>query len=165
MVSEFSQFARMPQVNKAPGNIFELMQETLVLYQEGHKEVSFSCRETAPIPTLNFDSEQIKRCFINLIDNAIAVLPEEGRIDIELTPDNEAGLVFIMVADNGPGVANKNRQKLFEPYFSTKKRGSGLGLSIVERIIRDHDGNLEVEKNLPEGTRFVITLPRIEFAE
>ena len=162
MVSEFSQFARMPQVNKAPGNIFELMKETLVLYEEGHKEIAFSCRETEPIPVFNFDSEQIKRCFINLIDNAVAVLPEEGKIDIELTPDVEAGLVFIKVADNGPGVAKENRQKLFEPYFSTKKTGTGLGLAIVSTIVSDHGGYIRVQDNEPTGSVFTIELPLAE---
>ena len=75
LVSEFSQFARMPKVHKAPENLTKLAKNTLFLYQEAHKNISFTCHEETPIPIFSFDAEQIKRCLINLLDNAVAVLP------------------------------------------------------------------------------------------
>lgn len=162
LVSEFSQFARMPQVQKGPADLASLATDTLVLYREAHKHITFTLRETLPVPIFHFDAEQIKRCLINLLDNAVAVLPHGGRIDIELEPDEAANAMFIRVADDGPGISKENKLKLFEPYFSTKKSGTGLGLAIVSTIVADHNGYIRVQDNQPRGSIFVIELPLIE---
>jgi two-component system nitrogen regulation sensor histidine kinase NtrY len=159
LVSEFSQFARMPKVQKSPANLIKLTGNTLFLYQEAHKNISFSCREKTPIPVFSFDAEQIKRCLINLLDNAVAVLPDGGTIEIELSLDQEQENVFIKVHDNGPGISKENKLKLFEPYFSTKKMGTGLGLAIVSTIVSDHNGYIRVQDNSPTGSVFIIELP------
>jgi len=159
LVSEFSQFARMPKINRAPADLVELAKNTLVLYQEGHKHIVFTCKNTTEIPIFSFDAEQIKRCIINLLDNAVAVLPDGGKIDIELSTEPSSGRVIITVADNGPGISKENKIKLFEPYFSTKKTGTGLGLAIVSTIISDHSGYIRVQDNTPTGSVFIIELP------
>ncbi|WP_457576830.1 ATP-binding protein [Desulfomarina sp.] len=159
LVSEFSQFARMPKVQKSPNNLTKLVENTLILYKEAHKHIIFSCVETEPIPVFSFDREQLKRCLINLIDNSVAVLSDGGTITIELSPDKEMENVFIKVADNGPGISKENKLKLFEPYFSTKKTGTGLGLAIVSTIISDHNGYIRVQDNEPTGSVFIIELP------
>ena len=161
LVSEFSQFARMPRVQKSPSDISQLIAETLVLYTEAHKHITFSCREKEPIAPFSFDAEQIKRCLINLIDNAVAVLPGGGTIAIELSLDHAEGMVVIAVADDGPGISSENKLKLFEPYFSTKRTGTGLGLAIVSTIITDHMGTIRVQDNSPRGSVFVIELPLV----
>lgn len=163
LVSEFSQFARMPQVQKGPADLVSLAHDTLVLYREAHKNIQFALRETSPVPIFHFDAEQIKRCLINLLDNAVAVLPDGGRIDIELNPDESTGAIFIKVADNGPGISKQNKLKLFEPYFSTKKSGTGLGLAIVSTIVSDHNGYIRIQDNKPQGSIFVIELPMVEW--
>ncbi|MCK5071462.1 MAG: HAMP domain-containing protein [Desulfocapsa sp.] len=159
LVSEFSQFARMPKINLAPADITALINETLFLYKKAHGEISFNvdCKDT--IPTFSFDSEQIKRCFINLFDNAVAVLPEGGTIDILLFLDDDEESIFIQVCDSGPGITEDDKLRLFEPYFSTKKTGTGLGLAIVSTIISDHNGYVRVQDNTPHGTIFTIELP------
>jgi two-component system nitrogen regulation sensor histidine kinase NtrY len=159
LVSEFSQFARMPKVQKSPDNLTRLANQTLFLYQEGHKNIAFTCVEQQPIPVFSFDAEQIKRCLINLLDNAVAVLPEGGKIDIVLALDDEKENVFLKVYDNGPGISKENKLKLFEPYFSTKKTGTGLGLAIVSTIVSDHNGYIRVQDNEPSGSVFIIELP------
>ena len=159
LVSEFSQFARMPKVHKSPDNLARLAKNTLFLYQEAHKNISFSCREDTIIPVFSFDAEQIKRCLINLLDNAVAVLPNGGTIEIILSLDQEQENVFIKVHDNGPGISAENKLKLFEPYFSTKKTGTGLGLAIVSTIVADHNGYIRVQDNTPTGSIFIIELP------
>jgi signal transduction histidine kinase len=68
-------------------------------------------------------------------------------------------MVEVVVADTGQGVTSEVKEKLFLPYFSTKKRGTGLGLTIVSRIVEDHHGTIRVEENLPVGTRFIVELP------
>ena len=159
LVSEFSQFARMPKVQKSLNNLKDLANVTLFLYQEAHKDITFSCVETEPVPDFYFDGEQIKRCLINLIDNAVAVLPDGGTIDIIISPDEELENVFLKVYDSGPGISKENKIKLFEPYFSTKKTGTGLGLAIVSTIVSDHSGYIRVQDNSPHGTVFIIELP------
>jgi len=159
LVSEFSQFARMPKVNKAPGNLTALTEETLVLYQEAHKEIDFLLSTESDIPIFEFDAEQIKRCLINLLDNAVAMLPEGGRIDVDLSLNHLAQSVLLKVGDNGPGISKENKLRLFEPYFSTKKSGTGLGLAIVSTIINDHGGYIRVQDNEPSGSVFIIELP------
>jgi two-component system, NtrC family, nitrogen regulation sensor histidine kinase NtrY len=162
LVSEFSQFARMPKVQKSPEDLGKLAKSTLFLYQEGHKNITFTCQEREAIPIFSFDAEQIKRCLINLLDNAVAVLPNGGNIDIELSLDPENDKVFLKVFDNGPGISKDNKLKLFEPYFSTKKTGTGLGLAIVSTIVADHNGYIRVEDNQPAGSVFVIELPLLK---
>lgn len=164
LVSEFSQFARMPKVQKSPDDLFKLAKNTLFLYQEGHKNITFTCLEKEPIPIFSFDAEQIKRSLINLLDNAVAVLPNGGNIDIELSLDSEKDNVYLKVYDNGPGISKENKLKLFEPYFSTKKTGTGLGLAIVSTIIADHNGYIRVQDNEPTGSVFIIELPLLKQA-
>ncbi len=162
LVSEFSQFARMPKVQKSPDDLVKLAKNTLFLYQEGHKNITFTCQEKVSIPIFSFDAEQIKRCLINLLDNAVAVLPDGGNIDIELSLDQEKENVFLKVYDNGPGISKENKLKLFEPYFSTKKTGTGLGLAIVSTIVADHNGYIRVQDNEPAGSVFIIELPLLK---
>lgn len=165
LVSEFSQFARMPKVQKSQNNLTQLAENTLILYREAHKHINFRCTETGPIPVFSFDREQIKRCLINLIDNGVAVLPDGGTIHIELSPDAEMENVFIKVYDDGPGISKENKLKLFEPYFSTKKTGTGLGLAIISTIISDHNGYIRVQDNEPKGSIFIIELPLLNKEE
>jgi len=159
LVSEFSQFARMPKVNRSRANLIALTEETLVLYQEGHKHITFSFSASPDVPLFSFDAEQIKRSIINLLDNAVAVLPDGGKINIDISLQPESQNVIIQVADNGPGISKENKLKLFEPYFSTKKSGTGLGLAIVSTIVSDHGGYVRVVDNDPHGSIFVIELP------
>jgi len=161
LVSEFSQFARMPKVRKSQNNLTRLAEDTLILYKEAHKHIIFNCTETTAIPIFSFDKEQIKRCLINLIDNGVAVLPDGGTISIVLSLDKEMDSVFIKVYDNGPGISKLDKLKLFEPYFSTKKTGTGLGLAIVSTIISDHNGYIRVQDNEPNGSIFIIELPLV----
>jgi two-component system nitrogen regulation sensor histidine kinase NtrY len=159
LVSEFSQFARMPKVHKSLANLTRLAEDTIFLYQEAHKNITLQCRELVSVPEFFFDAEQIKRCLINLLDNAVAVLPNGGTIDVELSMDEDQSNVFLKVYDSGPGISSENKLKLFEPYFSTKKTGTGLGLAIVSTIVSDHNGYIRVQDNEPTGSIFIIELP------
>ena len=159
LVSEFSQFARMPKINKSPGDLVALAADTLVLYQEAHKHIEFVLEVKDDIPIFDFDGEQIKRCLINLLDNGVAVLPNGGKIDVELATNMFAQSVLLKVFDDGPGISKEHKLRLFEPYFSTKKSGTGLGLAIVSTIINDHGGYIRVQDNAPRGSVFTIELP------
>ena len=159
LVDEFSNFARMPAPNPLPDNIKQIIQDAILLYKDAHKNIAFKFIDSHDIPIFELDREQIKRVMINLLDNAVAAIPEKGKISIKLFYDKVLRIVRIEVSDTGTGISNEDKERLFEPYFSTKKSGTGLGLAIVSRIISDHNGLIRVEDNKPKGTRFIIELP------
>lgn len=159
LVNEFSSFARMPASNPTPNDLNDIIAETLVLYQEGHKEIDFHFRKDIKVPVFNLDREQIKRTVINLLDNAIDAMHSQGRIDIETTFNKSLQMATFTISDTGEGISAEDKLRLFEPYFSTKKSGTGLGLAIVSTIISDHNGYIRVKDNLPRGTRFIVELP------
>jgi two-component system nitrogen regulation sensor histidine kinase NtrY len=159
LVDEFSQFARMPAPRAVPTDLHALITDALGLYRGIFTDVDIRPRFAEGVPRVSVDGEQIRRVFINLIDNAIEAMDQRGTIEIETHHDVSNSLVRVTVSDDGPGIPPEERDKLFLPYYSTKRRGSGLGLAIVRRIVVEHGGSIEVVDNLPSGTRFVIELP------
>ena len=159
LVNEFSSFARFPTADLKPGELPPIIEETIELYRDGHKNIHFEIQIADRIPTLNIDRQQIKQALINLVDNAIAAIKTDGRITITLTHDPILNKVELEVSDTGPGISDDEKTRLFEPYFSTKKSGMGLGLTIVSTIIADHNGMIRVHDNPPHGARFIIELP------
>ena len=158
LVNEFAQFARLPSARLAPADFNQVVGEALVLFKEGHHGVSFRFCAGA-IPNVDLDREQIKRVLINLLDNAVAAVEGNGEVALTTTHDPARGVVTLEVADNGCGLPAESRAKIFEPYFSTKENGTGLGLTIVSQIIEDHRGYVRAWPNEPRGTRFIIEFP------
>jgi len=159
LVNEFSSFARFPSANPVPCHLMPIVEETLALYREGHAGINFKISNTSDIPILNIDRQQMKQALLNLIDNAIGALKGTGNITISLAHDPILKKVRMEVADDGPGISNEDKTRLFQPNFSTKKTGMGLGLTIVNTIIADHNGMINVQDNTPRGAKFVIELP------
>ncbi|MGW8312876.1 MAG: ATP-binding protein [Desulfuromonadales bacterium] len=159
LVNEFSSFARMPASNPSLNNLNDVLNEALVLYQEGHKEIDFNLKIDPAVPIFSLDREQIKRAIINLLDNAVAAVSGKGQIDIETSYNSDLQIATLRVSDNGCGIPAEDKPRLFEPYFSTKKSGTGLGLAIVSTIISDHNGYIRVRDNVPQGTHFIVELP------
>ncbi len=159
LVNEFSSFARMPASNPTPNNINQIIEESIGLYKEAQANVKITFKDSAEVPIFKVDKEQMKRVMINLLDNAIAAIDGDGEIVIDLSYDKEQEMVRIEVSDNGKGIPPEHKMRLFEPYFSTKEHGTGLGLTIASTIISDHNGFIRVQDNKPQGTKFVIELP------
>jgi two-component system nitrogen regulation sensor histidine kinase NtrY len=159
LLDEFAEFARMPRPNPVPQRLEPVIDSVIQLYAAAHKEVRFTKDIPADLPDLPLDQEQMKRVFINLFKNAIEVLEGGGDIRVTARSAVNDGMVRIEVADSGPGISVEDVSRLFEPYFSRKKKGGGLGLAIVERIIADHNGSIHAEQNQPHGARFIMELP------
>jgi two-component system nitrogen regulation sensor histidine kinase NtrY len=159
LVNEFSSFARMPASNPTPNNINKIIKESIGLYKEAQANVKITFSDSNEVPIFKVDKEQMKRVMINLLDNAIAAIAGDGEIVIDLSYDKEQEMVRIEVSDNGKGIPPEHKMRLFEPYFSTKEHGTGLGLTIASTIISDHNGFIRVQDNKPSGTKFVIELP------
>ncbi len=159
LVNEFSNFARMPASNPSPCSLNEIVLETVAMYKTGHRAITFEASTDERLPVLHIDRDQMKRVLINLIDNAAAAIENEGVVRVETRYMEEMQVARLDVSDNGAGMGAEARQRLFEPYFSTKKTGTGLGLAIVQNIIADHNGYIRVKDNEPRGTRFIIEIP------
>jgi two-component system, NtrC family, sensor histidine kinase HydH len=108
------------------------------------------------------DRDRLLQVLLNLNLNAIEAMPAGGRLSIhcDRTPDN--GYIRLSVTDNGPGIPADHLSRIFDPYFTTRPAGSGLGLAIVHNIVEAHQGKIDVESREDEGSRFTITLPRLE---
>ena len=159
LVNEFSNFARMPAANPSPNDLPEIVQETISLFRETHPSTSFTFEQHNPLPLLDLDREQMKRVMINLLDNAVDAVDGNGEIRVSVSFDEILKIARLEISDNGPGISAKDKIGMFEPYFSTKEKGTGLGLVIVSNIIADHHGFIRVRDNQPHGTTIVIELP------
>jgi len=163
LVNEFSRFARMPEAKPQPYDIHVIIEDSITLFEETGRGITFNFRKGADVPLVNIDVEQIKRVMTNLIDNAVAALSagrgDGGKIEIATCYDGKQRRVRVDVKDNGPGIRPQDKTRLFEPYFSTKKHGTGLGLAIVSSIISDHNGLVNVRDNEPRGTIVSFELP------
>ncbi len=162
LVNEFSRFARMPITNPTPNDLNNVIQDSVILFQDAHKNIAFDFRKDDHMPRLNVDAEQIKRVMVNLLDNAVeavSAMNGNGKIEIRTSCDTNFRKARVEVVDNGRGVLPQNKVKLFEPYYSTKNSGTGLGLAIVDSIISDHNGSVSVRDNIPTGTIVAFELP------
>ncbi|MGQ9617820.1 MAG: sensor histidine kinase [Candidatus Aminicenantia bacterium] len=160
LVSEFSKFARMPSAQFAPVNITEIIKSIASIYKDSFKDIEFIIEFDPDAPeNILADYDQIKRAFINIVENAIEAMNGRGKIWIATYFKEETSRLTIEIADNGPGIPPSDRDKLFLPYFSTKKKGRGLGLTIVNEIVNEHKGMLYIEDNKPSGTKFLIEIP------
>ncbi|HEY3271499.1 MAG TPA: ATP-binding protein, partial [Geothrix sp.] len=157
LVDSFSRFARLPSPQFSPCDPAELLRQVLALYEPNHPGIKWSIRfQLEPLGAV-WDGDMVKRALINLVDNAVAAVDGQGAVSLSLT--GEDGNLRFDVEDDGTGVPEGDRDRLFEPYFSTKWKGTGLGLAIVRRIAQDHGGDARYQP-LARGSRFILTLPR-----
>ena len=159
LVDEFSRFARMPSPVAKPTDVRPLVESVMSLYRESHPRLTLVTRHAPDLPLLEVDPDHVKRAVLNLVDNAVEAVGAAGDVTVETTYDADTGRVRLSVSDTGPGINAEDRDKLFQPYFSTKVNGMGLGLSIVQEIVAEHGGTIRVEDNSPRGSRFVVELP------
>ena len=165
LVNEFSDFARMPKPIFKKLDLYKITNETIKLMKinDNSIEINFKCEKNIFIKA---DNEQINRVFINLIKNSIESLNEkhkkssdfDKKINIEINEIYD--YIEILIIDNGTGFKNKNLSDVIKPYFTTKKNGSGLGLSIVVKIINDHNGTIEF-MDYNKGAKIKLTFPKL----
>lgn len=160
LVDEFSQFARFPAAQLSPGDVNEVVENAIAVFEDRLEGIEVRKQLAASLPTVNLDREQLKRVIVNLVDNAAEAMQDSlvKRLTI-VTRWNASENVELIIADTGCGVSPEDREKLFLPYFSTKGRGTGLGLAIVNHILSDHRAQIRVEDNQPAGAKFIIEIP------
>jgi signal transduction histidine kinase len=167
ITEEYLRFARLPtpQLEMAQAN--EMLQELMEFLSEemNNQEVHWALELEPGLPDIPFDVRQIRQSILNLVRNAMeaASMHKDAHIWLRtrVEPFGEAGKphVCIEIEDNGEGIPPEKLSRIFEPFFSTKEEGSGLGLYLTQQIIASHDGNICAESDASYGTRFLIRLP------
>lgn len=153
LVREFSDFGRLPEPHFTEGNIHVLINDIQRLYT--HRKIQLDLVEDMPL--LQMDEDRIRRVLINLIENAAQADPDHHPITIRTRLVEN--IVELSVSDQGSGMPPEVLKKIFEPYFSTKKSGIGLGLAITRKMIEEHGGEIWVESHIGVGSSFFFTLP------
>jgi two-component system, NtrC family, nitrogen regulation sensor histidine kinase NtrY len=161
LVDEFSRYARMPTSHPRPGDLHALIEQVLNLYSGVSRGIVLTPDLDPQVPPINLDPDHMKRALINLVDNAVTAVGEAGTICLRTRHLADEGKVRLEVTDTGPGIPAEDRERLFLPYFSTKKSGTGLGLAIVYRVVAEHGGAIRVEENHPRGTRMIMEFPAL----
>jgi len=162
LVWKFGDFARLPKPELEPGDLQDLLEELVQLYGADCLLLDSS----STVENGWFDRDALRRALINLVDNGLAACEEAGRPgEIQLSSHDTSQGVRLVVGDKGTGIPEKHLNSIFEPDFTTKSNGMGLGLAIVENIIIGHGGKIKVESEMGLGTQFIITLPLTPLSE
>lgn len=159
IIHQFLRAVRPTQPQMERAGLKELMQDSLKVLRQEIKDRGVLIEEeyAEDLPAINVDRGQIKQAFFNVIKNAMEAMTNGGILKIQM--HNEGRFVAIAFRDTGPGIAPDELGSIFEAYHTTKRDGTGLGLMIVQRIIREHGGQIEVDSRPGEGTTFILYLP------
>ncbi|MBU1676324.1 GHKL domain-containing protein, partial [bacterium] len=156
LVAEFSDFARLPRPRLRDEDLVPLVRDLARLYGDRLK-----VSPAAASLLGRFDAKELRRALVNLIDNGLnscAQAGVESRVTLSARNDKDGGLVLV-VADGGVGIPPEHRDRIFEPDFSTRKEGMGLGLAIVDGIVHGHGGEIEIDSNPGAGAVFTLRIP------
>jgi len=162
IITQFLRAIR-PQIPRlAPVRMQSLLEEALQLmrHEVGNRGIQIDIVAPPSLPVIRVDRDQIKQVFFNVVKNAFQAMPDGGRLTITLATDTSH--LAVTFQDTGSGIAPENMGRVFDPYHTTKSTGSGLGLMIVQRIVQDHGGHIELMSKPDEGTRITIYLPLAE---
>ncbi len=163
MVNAFSEYARPPQLARNPLSLNPLVEELVELYRGSEAGVTLDADLDASLPTVIADAGRMRQLLHNLIKNAFEALTDQvgGRVAIRTRTRHTSGgqLAELRISDNGPGIPDTVRERLFEPYMTTKLRGTGLGLAIVKKIVEEHGGMIDVKEPRSGGVSISIRLP------
>jgi two-component system nitrogen regulation sensor histidine kinase NtrY len=156
MVSAFADYANTPQIERKLSNLNEIVSQSISLYDE-QEDLKITFDLAKDIPLLLLDSVSLSRVLINLVKNAAESSPHEAiQVNIVTQYLPKEGLVRLSVIDNGEGFDEEVLDRVFEPYVTTKVKGSGLGMAIVQNIVEQHDGRIFAANVKPQGAKITI---------
>lgn len=159
LITELLNSARPPKLYIKPHDIHEVLESVLdsVRTKIVSQHIKVHKKLNAKLSMINVDNEQIKRVFSNVTINAIESMPENGELTV--VTENDGNNFIVKIKDSGKGIPEEDIIRIFDPFFSTKSSGVGLGLSICYGIVVSHDGTIAVESKPQNGTVFTISLP------
>jgi nitrogen fixation/metabolism regulation signal transduction histidine kinase len=161
IVGSFSEFSKMPQPQRRPTQLNDVVRSVLRVFQAQLQEkgqVTVCTELSEDLPKISADPDLLQRVLQNLVLNAIDAMPQGG--DLTIHTANLGNRVELSVSDTGSGLTKEECGRLFTPYYTTKQHGTGLGLAIVQSVVSDHGGTISVESAKDKGTMFRIELPR-----
>ena len=158
MVDAFARYAKLPAVSRRPVDAAELVAQLATLYREVKAGVTLRVESAGERCEVLLDPELFRQVLTNLLDNAFEASGEGDTVVIGLGVDGDE--LVVRVSDNGPGLKVEEAELLFQPFYSTKGRGSGVGLAVVQRIVADHGGTVRLEPNRERGVTAVVRIPR-----
>ena len=159
IVTQFLHALRPTPPQLKPASMNQVVQKTIELLQPEleNRGLEITTRLARQLPEAPIDSQQMQQVLVNLVKNAMQAVTKRGSISIQTGETSES--VWVSVTDTGGGIPQEQINRIFEPFYTTKKKGSGLGLMIVQRIVRAHGGRIELESQVGRGTTFRIWLP------
>jgi signal transduction histidine kinase len=162
ILNRFTAFAGRMQVHKTTLDVAELVSDLVAFYEPQAQQHSVTLRSSLPedIPPIDADPDLLKQALLNLILNAQNAMPDNGELMISVRPDERH--VVLTVTDTGGGIPADELDKVFDAYYSTRRGGSGLGLPIVRRIVREHGGTIDIASETGRGTQVMIRLPQAD---
>ena len=162
IIRDFLTAIRPRKPNLMPGSVADPLKDCLAMLKQQfeEREITVTLDIPAALPNVALDAEQMEQVFFNLLKNALEAMKNGGKIAIKLGSDDRD--VFLTIRDNGIGMDAEQLVNLFEPYRTTKEKGTGLGLMISKRIVTEHGGSIAAESKPGDGTTFTITVPRLE---
>lgn len=163
MVNEFSEYARAPQLNLADIDLNQLIHDVLALYESAGCEIKLALSRGSTI--IRGDATMLRQVLHNLLQNAQDALEGHASPQITLSTSKDKDKVILTVADNGDGFPTEMIARAFEPYITTKRHGTGLGLPIVKKIVDEHKGTIRIENNMQGGASVIISLSGIKKTE
>jgi len=168
IITEFLEYARLKNARNDQIELLPVLDETIMLLKNC-KDCSCDIRirhSVSPAVLIQGDAQLLRQVFWNLLINACQAMPQGGEIVVTARPfiqeNDNTSWWEISIADTGQGILHDDRDKIFNPFFTTKTGGTGLGLAIVYRIIEDHRGTIMVDSVPGKGTQFIIRLPKVE---
>jgi two-component system, NtrC family, sensor kinase len=161
IIQELLEFSRERESRKMPANVNEILEKALTILDNEFRlrRVRVEKRLAAPIPEIPLDVNQMEQVFINFLVNAMESIPGQGVVTIKTGEDEGKKGVLIEIEDNGIGISEEYKDRIFEPFFSTKPKGTGLGLTVNFGIVEKHQGQISVFSDPGKGTRMVVWLP------
>lgn len=161
MVLNFMNYGRPLKLRRALTPYQDILDKVLPLLNErlAEQRISIVIRIEPELPPLWVDQELLRNCILNFINNAAQAMPQGGEITLGAASDAERDGILLTFSDQGCGISEEDVAKIFQPYFTTKDVGIGLGLAITERVIREHGGTIEVQSLIGKGTTFSVLLP------
>lgn len=158
ILNDFLRYTRLPKPEPIPLDLSAAVNEVLDFIEPESRRLGIEVeRDLSSVPLVKADPSQVKQAVLNLILNAHEAMPKGGRMTVSVAP--EGRFVKVEVKDSGEGIPEEAIDRIFEPFFSTKKEGTGLGLSLVKRIMEEHGGQVRVRSRKGEGTAVSLLFP------
>lgn len=166
IIQDLLEFSREKEPEKTFANINSIIEKTLSMLENEFRlhHIRVERLLSSEMPDIFVDVNQMHQVFVNLLLNAVEAIQDNGVITIRSRLDPGQNCVIVEITDTGSGIPSENMLKVFEPFFSTKAKGTGLGLAVSYRIIRNHQGDIQVSSQPGQGTRFTIEIPLLQNA-